>query len=77
MHTWLPLDTNIKRPVGRPRTRTRPRKEYQREWYYMKRYGNLERLNPDFVKPRQVRQPRAEVEIEFYHLPALTEEDYL
>lgn len=76
-YQWLPMDAEIKRPVGRPRTRTRPRKEYQREWYYLKRYGNLDRLNPEFVKPKQTRQPRAEVEIEFYYLPALSEDDYL
>jgi hypothetical protein len=76
-YQWLPLDTKIKRPVGRPRTRTRPRKEYQRAHYYLKRYGNTDRLNPEFVKPKQTRQPRAEVEIEFYYLPALSEDDYL
>lgn len=76
-YQFLHPDTKIKRPVGRPRTRTKPRKEYQREWYYLKRYGSTERMQPGFVKPKQVRKPRAEVEIEFYHLPALSEEDLM
>lgn len=52
------------------------RAEAQKKRYHMKRYGNLDRLNPNFVKPKQVRKPRAEVEIEFYHLPAIQEEDF-
>lgn len=41
------------------------------ERYQMLRYGNLDRLKPGF---RQTK-PRAEVEIEFYHMAALTEDD--
>lgn len=74
-YQWLPVDAEIKRPVGRPRTRTRPRKEYQREWYYLKRYGNTDRLNPEFVKSKQTRNRFVDVEIEFYHMAALTEFD--
>jgi hypothetical protein len=49
----------LKRKVGRPRISLMTRKEYRKRWYQMKAYGNLDRLKPDFVKPKQKRKKRS------------------